>query len=189
VLAAGYYVMGLGHPLLLALLGAVAWLIPVVGFLFAAAAALLVGLVHSPILGILAAVFTVVIFIALQILVEEKWLKVRHDYSYLLVALLMIPLADTYGFLGLIAAPPLAVSFESLLEAIFDTRRQELTTAATETRLDELSRRLETLQAKMSGREDVVTPELSSLMARLEGLLTRTKTALEESKNPSAIAD
>ena len=189
LLAGGYTVMGLGHPLLLALLGAVAWLIPVVGFLFAAVAALLVGLVHSPILGILAAVFTVVVFIALQMLVEEKWLKVQRDYSYLLVALLMIPLADTYGFVGLIAAPPLAVSIESLLEAIFDTRRQELTTATTETRLDELAQRLETLQADMSGREAVITPELSSLLARLESLLTRTRTAMEESNNPSTIAD
>jgi predicted PurR-regulated permease PerM len=172
--------MGINYPLLLALLGAVSWLIPLVGFLFAVAAALLVGLFQSPILGLLAAVFTIVSFIAIQILVEERLLRLRRNFSYLLVALLMIPLADVYGFFGLLAAPPLAVSMESLAGALFDSRRQQSLSGDRKTRLEELSRRLHDIQEKTSASDEGLAPELSNLVERLDTLLDRTAVALAE---------
>lgn len=180
VLAAGFHVMGIDYPLLLALLGAITWLIPLVGFLFAVVAALLVGLVHSPILGLLAAVFTIVSFIAIQILVEEQLLHTRRNFSYLLVALLMIPLADVYGFFGLLAAPPLAVSIESLAGALFARRRQQDLSGDRKTRLEELSRRLRDLEDQAAARDERLSPELLSLVERLDTLLEHTSVALAE---------
>ena len=177
LLGGGYYVLGITYPVLLALLGAVAWLIPVVGFIFAALAALLVGLVSSPIIGALAAVYTVVVFVALGELVERTLLKHRGNYSYLLVVLLMIPLAETYGFFGLLAAPPLAVSIESLLGMIFGQRRDGLASDDPQTRLIELNNKLHSLQ-KRAAENGTVAPEMASLIERLDRLMTRTGAAI-----------
>lgn len=187
LLAAGYYVMGIRYPLLLAILSTITWLIPVVGFLFAVAAALVVGLVNSPIVGFLAAVFTVVTLIALRLLIQDRLLRMQRDDSYLLVALLMIPLADTYGFFGLIAAPPLAVSIAAFLDAIFDTRREQLALGAPQVRMEELEQRLHALRARAEASEEGAAPEITSLIMRLEALLSHATVALgEDGGAPSA---
>ena len=179
LLAGGYFVMGINYPILLALLGAVAWLIPVVGFIFAALAALLVGMANSPIIGVLAAIYTVTMFVALQQLVERALLRYRRDFSYLLVVLLMIPLAETYGFFGLLAAPPLAVSIESLLTIVFDNRRGALAAEEPQARLVELHEELEVLRERALAAGDSVSPEIANLMSRLEKLMVRSRTLLQ----------
>lgn len=179
LLAGGYYVMGIDYPLLLAILGAIAWLIPVVGFIFAAIAALLVGLVNSAGIGALAALYTVVIFIALQDLIERRLLHYERDFSYLLVTLLALPLAETYGFLGLLAAPLLAVSIESLLSFIFDSRRGEDSADDPHARLLQLDNQLRNLQERATASDEPLPPEISSLMKRLDELMTRSMSAMD----------
>jgi putative permease len=182
LLAGGYYVMGIEYPVLLALVGALAWLIPVVGYIFAAVAALLVGLAYSPLVGGLAAVYTGVIFVALHELVERTIMKYEHNFSYLLVVLLMIPLADTYGFFGLLAAPPLAASIDSLLTMLFESRRTMLTADDPEARITELHERLQTLQDQAAAEDGSLSPDIASLMGRLDKLLVRTQVLVESEK-------
>ena len=179
LLGGGYYVMGITYPVLLALLGAIAWLIPVVGFIFAAIAVLLVGLISSPVTAVLTAAYTVAVFVALQQVVDRTLLRHRGNYSYLLVVLLMIPLAETYGFFGLLAAPPLAVSIESLLIMIFD-RRGDLRSDDPQTRLIELNEKLRSLQDR-AAENGTVGPEMASLIDRLDRLMVRTGVALSDS--------
>lgn len=180
LLAAGYYLMGIDYPVLLAIVGAVAWLIPVLGFMFAALAALLVGLIHSAGIGTLAALYTVVIFLVLHNLVERRFLRYERDFSFLLVTLLVIPLAETYGFIGLLAAPPLAVSIESLLTILFDSRRAESTADDPQTRLAELDAQLRNLQQRAEQADQPLPPEIASLMKRLDELMARTVSAMDQ---------
>lgn len=187
LLAGGYYLMGIEYPVLLALLGAIAWLIPVVGYIFAAVAALLVGLLYSPIIGALAAIYTGVIFVALHELVERTIMKYDHDFSYLLVVLLMVPLADTYGFFGLLAAPPLAASIDALLTLLFETRRASLTVENPQTRVTELHERLQALQEEASTPDGALSPDIASLMGRLDKLLVRTRMLLESEEPVGSI--
>lgn len=187
LLAAGYFIMGIRYPLLLAILSAITWLIPVAGILFAVAAALIVGLVNSPILGLLAAVFTIVTLVALRLFVQDRLLRLESDDSYLLVALLMIPLADTYGFFGLLAAPPLAVSIAAFLDAMFDTRREQLALEAPGVQVEELVRRLDELRARADAHGDGVSPEIASLIARLEKLLSRASAALGNDDSATSV--
>lgn len=179
LLAAGYALMGIDYPVLLGIVGAVAWLIPVLGFMFAALAALLVGLIHSAGIGALAALYTVVIFLVLHNVVERTFLHYERDFSFLLVTLLAIPLAETYGFFGLLAAPPLAVSIESLLTILFDSRRSEATADDPQTRLAELENQLQNLKQRASEADRPLPPEISSLMKRLDQLMARTTSALD----------
>lgn len=178
-LAGGYYVMGIDYPALLGLVGAVAWLIPVVGFIFAAVAALLVGLINSPIIGAIAAVYTIVIYIALQELVERTLLKYEHNFSYVLVVLLMVPLAEAYGFFGLLAAPPLAASLESFLNIMFDSRRVTLAAEDPHKRVNELQQQLDSLQEQALDADGALSPDMASLMGRLDKLLMRTRILLQ----------
>ncbi len=177
-LASGYYLMGIDYPVLLALVGAVAWLVPVVGFIFAAVAALLVGLAYSPAIGAIAALYTAIIFVALQQLVARSILRYDNNFSYLLVVILMIPLAETYGFFGLLAAPPLAASIESLLTTIFESRRTTLAADDPKVRLRELYEKLQMLREQAVGPDGAVSPDMASLMGRLDKLLLRTRTLL-----------
>lgn len=179
LLAAGYYLMGIDYPVLLAIIGAVAWLIPVLGFMFAAIAALLVGLIHSAGIGALAALYTVVIFLVLHNLVERTVLRYERDFSFLLVTLLAIPLAESYGFFGLLAAPPLAVSIESLLTILFDSRRTEPTADDPHARLAELDSQLRSLQQRADEADRPLPPEIISLMNRLDKLMGRTMSAMD----------
>lgn len=180
LLGAGYELMGIDYPVLLAIVGAVAWLIPVLGFMFAAIAALLVGLVHSAGIGALAALYTVVVFLVLHNLVERKYLRYERGFSFLLVTLLAIPLAETYGFFGLLAAPPLAVSIESLLTILFDSRRSEVTAHDPQTRLNELNNQLQNLQKRAEQVDQPLPPEITSLMKRLDQLMARTMSAMDQ---------
>lgn len=185
LLIPGYLVIGIPYPTLLALAGAVAWLIPVAGVIFAMIPALLAGLGVAPVLGIGTALYTLAVFLGLQVLVEPRLFDYRRNHSYLLVVLLMIPLADSYGFFGLLAAPPLAVAIEHLLIVLYDQRRRPLEAAVPE--VFELEENLQQLRAKAESAGGAITPQVQSLMERLAALLEQAE-GLVESDAPATLS-
>jgi predicted PurR-regulated permease PerM len=68
---------------------------------------LLVGLLTSLQLGLLTALFALVVFIALGLWIKPRLFNRRWD-NPILTLVLMIALANTFGLLGLIVAPPLS---------------------------------------------------------------------------------
>lgn len=179
LLGAGYLLMGISYPTLLAHLGVVAWLIPIVGFILAAILALLAGLGAGPLIGLAAAGYTLGLFLVLHFIVERRLFRHRRNHSYLLIVLLMIPLADAYGFVGLLAAPPLAVSIESLLVFLFNRRRLEAPLEVPAARVSELEEQLQTVRTRADEAEGDVAPELNDLLQRLAALLQQTRTTLQ----------
>ena len=178
-LAVGYILLQLEYPTLLALIGAIAWLIPIIGFIFAVIPALVVGLSTSFATGVIAAIFTVAVFLALEFLVEPRLFSRRQLYSSFFVVLLMIPMANTYGIFGLIAASPLAVAIEILLVKLFSQRKVEMEAVYPEVRIVALEEELAEVRARTQQRADELSPEFENLLQRLTALLKRADEALE----------
>ena len=113
-----YLALDIRYPTLLALWGAVARLIPWFGALIAVLPALFVAIGSSPVLGFVAAISTIVVLFLLKEVIEPRIFH-RHKYSSLLTVLFVIGLAQAFGFIGVILAPPLAVAVQILFRELY----------------------------------------------------------------------
>ena len=166
----GYSVLGIRYPTPLALWGAIVRLIPWFGALIAVLPALFIGIGISSTVGILATIYTVGILLTLKLIIEPRFFS-RHKYSSLLIVLFVIALAETFGFIGVVLAPPLAVAVQILFQhlysfavpATFSTEVSEQVTGIRK-RLFELKRRLQNSRNRESMR----------LIDRLQRLVNQT---------------
>ncbi len=92
-----------------------------VGAVLAVIPVLVVGLLTSVQLGLITALYTLVVLIALGIWVKPRLFKRRWDNPILTVVLL-IALADAFGLLGIIIAPPLSVVCQILWSRLVSHR-------------------------------------------------------------------
>ena len=114
----GFSVLGIRYPTLLALWGAIVRLIPWFGALIAVLPALFIGIGISSTVGILATAYTIGILLTLKLVIEPRFFP-RYKYSSLLIVLFVIALAETFGFIGVILAPPLAVAVQILFRELY----------------------------------------------------------------------
>ncbi|KAF0107991.1 MAG: Uncharacterized protein FD146_1289 [Anaerolineaceae bacterium] len=121
LLGLGYWLLGSPYPVLLALAGALACLIPVVGIILVVIPVLLVGLLTSVQIGLFTAVFALVVLIALSLWVKPRLFNRRWDNPVLTV-ILLIALADAFGLVGLIIAPPISVVCQILWSRLVSHR-------------------------------------------------------------------
>lgn len=171
----GYSVLGIRYPVLLALWGAIARLIPWFGALIAVLPALFIGIGISSLVGILATLYTVGILLTSQLIIEPRFFP-RYKYSSLLIVLFVIALAQAFGFIGVVLAPPLAVAVQTLFQHLYPFATptippeiSEQTTSIKE-RLLQLRRRVQTSNQREAVR----------LVARLQRLMNRTTDYLQE---------
>jgi len=113
-----YSILGIRYPTLLALWGATVRLIPWFGALMAVLPALFVAIGSSSTMGIVAVVATIGILFILKEVIEPRVFH-RHKYSSLLVVLFVIGLAQAFGFIGVILAPPFAVAVQILFQQLY----------------------------------------------------------------------
>jgi predicted PurR-regulated permease PerM len=159
----------------LALWGAIVRLIPWFGALIAVLPALFIGTGISSLVGILATLYTVAILLTSQLIIEPRFFP-RYKYSSLLIVLFVIALAQAFGFIGVVLAPPLAVAIQILFQHLYPFATptvppeiSEQTTSIKE-RLLQLRRRMQTSNQREAVR----------LVARLQRLLNRTTDYLQE---------
>ena len=74
ILGIGYQLIGLQYPVFIAVFGAISWLFVWFGGLVAIIAALLAGLSISPMIGILAALFTLLVLVSWSLLSSHGYL-------------------------------------------------------------------------------------------------------------------
>ncbi len=171
----GYWFLGQRYPVLLALIGAVAWLVPWIGVLIAVAAVsalsapdILLG--EGTALGTLlpAAVYTAVVLLFLERVVEPRLFD-RRRYNSLITAMVIIGMAEVAGFFGLLLGPPLAAALQIVGH---EWMRMRLAAAASSEppSLESLRERLEQLQAELNRRKSPA-PELVSVVSRLAALV------------------
>lgn len=174
LLYAGYHLIGLPYPALLALLGGIAWLVPLVGVVFTIVPVLAVGLMEGVALGITAVVYTVTVLLVLELLVEPRFFN-RRRYSSILTVLLMLILIEDFGILGLIMAPPLSAAIQIFSSHWLTTQKAPALTGAA-SQLADLRQRLAEVEAALQNREDrneTPSPEIVNVAARLDKLLNR----------------
>ena len=176
LLGTGYWLMGVPLPVLLGVFSALAWLVPWLGALLALGPLLLVAGLTSPLLALSAGLFTVLVFCLLEFWVEPR-LYNRRQYSALVVALLVIMLGEAYGLLGVIVAPPLAAALQILL----NTLRAPAPTTADQPLAEQfmaLEERLTAVRAALAAEGATPSPQLTSLVDRLEKLLDESAAVL-----------
>jgi putative permease len=174
LLGLGYWLLGSRYPALLAVVGAVAWLVPVVGAALAVIMPLLLGLLTGAQFSLFTVLYTVVVLIALQVWVEPRLF--RHKWNNpILTLVILLAMADAFGLLGIIVAPPVSVSCQILWNLLVTDRLAPDTTV----QISDLKERQAHLHLVIEEMEGPPPPLVLSSMERLAGLLEKAEPILQ----------
>ncbi len=174
LLGLGYWAIGSPYTLLLALTGALVCLIPVVGAPLTLLSPLLIGLLTGVQLSLWTTLYTLVVLIALGVWVKPRFFKRRQDNPILTVVILMA-LADAFGLLGIIIAPPLSAACQILWSSLVSRRA----VAGSAAQISDLRERQAQVWAIVKGMEGPTPPLVTSSMERLTQLLEKAEPVLE----------
>ncbi|MBE2199542.1 MAG: AI-2E family transporter [Anaerolinea sp.] len=174
LLGLGYWALGSPYPTLLALTGAVLLLLPVAGATLVVIPPLLLGLLTGAPLSLFTAVYTVVVVAALKWWVEPR-LSHRKQANPMLTVIILIALADAYGLLGVVVAPPLSAACQILWSHMVS--RRSVPGAATQ--VSDLKERQAQLWATIRAMDEPPPPLVTSSMARLAQLIEQAESTLQ----------
>lgn len=173
LLGFGYWLLGSPYPALLALIGALACLIPVVGTAMALISVLLVGLLSSVQLSIFTALYTLIILIALAIWVKPRLFSHKWD-NPLLTLVLLIALADAFGLVGIIIAPPFSVVCQIIWSRLVSHRA----IIGASAQISDLKERQARLWEAIKEMDEQALPLVTSSMERLTQLIEKAEPIL-----------
>jgi putative permease len=179
LLGLGYWLIGSPYPALLALVGAVVVLIPMVGAPLALLPPLVVGLVTGVQLGLLTTLYTLMVLIVLWVWVKPRLFNRRWDNPVLTIVIL-IAMADAFGLLGIIIAPPLSAACQILWSSLVSRRA----VSGSEAQVSDLKERQALLWATIKGMDEPPPPLVTSSMERLTHLLEKAEPVLAERSEP-----
>jgi len=174
LLGFGYWLLGSPYPTLLALIGALTWLIPVVGATLAVILPLLVGLLTSVQLSMLTVFYTLIVVIVLKVWVEPRLYKRKWDNPVLSLVILLA-LADAFGLVGIIVAPPISVVCQILWSRLVSDR---LALGAS-TQVSDLKERQTRLWTTIKEMQEQPPPLVISSMERLTHLIEKAEPILQ----------
>jgi putative permease len=175
LLTAGYWMFGCPYPVLLGVLGGLAWLIPVVGAPLAMILPLLVGLSTSLQLGLFAMFYTLIILVSLQIWVEPRLFRRQWDNPILTLVLVLV-MADVFGLFGILLAPPLSAICRILWNSLVRNRL----TSESVMQVSDLQERQAQLWAIIQSMEEEPPPLVINSMQKLATLLEKAEPVLPE---------
>lgn len=181
LLGLGYWALGSPYPALLAFAGAAALLIPVAGAALALLPPLLLGLLTGVPLSLMTAVYTLIIIGALKWWIEPHFFA-RKQINPMLTLLFLIALADAYGLLGIVVAPPLSTACQILWNRLVSHR------AASEasSKVSDLKARQAKLWATIETLDEA-PPLVTSSLARLTALIENAEPILQLSAEPGGL--
>jgi predicted PurR-regulated permease PerM len=174
-LAVGYRLIGLNYPVLLALIGAVGWSIVWFGGLVVVIPALLAGLSISPLVGLSAAIFSILLLSFLEFIVEPRFFK-SERLSSLLVVIMVLLMVKQFGIIGFFIAPPLAAAISILANHLFQLSTASATVSLPPpptVQFEILRERLNTVQFIIDNRAEPPQPEIINLVNRLDKLVNK----------------
>ena len=173
LLGLGYWLLGSEYPVLMALIGALAWLIPVVGAPLAVILPLLMGLLTSVQLSLFTILYTLVVLIALQVWVEPRLFKRNWD-DPILTLVIMLVMADAFGWIGILVAPPLSAVCQILWNLLVSNRLD----SGAAVQVSDLKERQTVLWTVIKEFEESPPPLVISSMERLANLLEKAESIL-----------
>ncbi|MBN1454381.1 MAG: AI-2E family transporter [Anaerolineales bacterium] len=174
LLGVGYWLLGSPYPVFLALAGALACLIPVIGAALAVIMPLTIGLLTSVQLSLFTTLFTLIVLIALGVWVKPRLFKRKRD-NPILTLIILLAMADAFGLLGIIVAPPLSAVCQILWNLLVSNR---LTSGAA-TQVSDLKERQARLRIAIHAMEEPPPPLVISSMERLAHLIEKAEPILQ----------
>ncbi len=181
LLGLGYWLLGSPYSTLLALVGALVLLIPVAGATLAVIPPLLLGLLTGVPLSLMTAVYTIVVMGALKWWVEPRLFQ-RIQVNPMLTLLFLIALADAYGLLGIVVAPPLSAACQILWSRLVSHRA----TSRASAQVSDLKERQAKLWAIIEAAEEA-PPLVTTSMARLAILIENAEPILQLANEQSSL--
>jgi len=174
LLGLGYWMLGSSYPALLAVVGALAWLVPVVGAALAVILPLFLGLLTGAQFSLVTVLYTFLVLLALQVWLEPRLFQRKWD-NPMLTLVILLGLADAFGLLGILVAPPLSVVCQ-ILWNLFINDRQAPEAAV---QVADLKERQTVLRRAIEEMEGSPPPLVVSSMERLSGLLKKAEPILQ----------
>jgi predicted PurR-regulated permease PerM len=174
LLGIGFWLLGSPYPALLAMAGALAWLVPVVGAPLAVLLPLLMGLLTSLQLSLITGLYTLVVLIALQVWIEPRIFRRKRD-NPILTLVILLAMADAFGLPGILVAPPLSAVCQILWELLF-SNRAVLGAAA---QVSDLKERQARVWDIISAMDEPPTAVVTSSMQRLTRLIEKAEPILQ----------
>jgi len=174
LLGLGYWALGSPYPALLALAGALACLIPVVGPTLAVIPPLLVGLLTGVQLSLFTVLYTLVVLIALGVWIKPRLFNRRWDDPILTLVILIV-LANAFGLLGIVLAPPLSAVCQILWSLLVSHRLASGAAA----QVSDLKERQERVWAIIRAMDEPPLPLVTSSMERLTRLMVKAEPILQ----------
>lgn len=166
-----YWVLGLDYPTILAVVAAITWAVPLIGAVFILGTVVLVAFTEGGLVMITAVVYTILVLLLLELVIEFRLFN-RRSYSSVLILFTMIPLADSYGLSGLIIAPLFAIVIQILFNQL--SRRQAYPPNMT-LELENLEERYQKLRTTFDDQNNPPSPEVVSIIDRLSRLVQEAK--------------
>ncbi|HUE99589.1 MAG TPA: AI-2E family transporter [Anaerolineales bacterium] len=184
LLGVGYWLLGSSYPTLLALIGALVWLIPTVGGALAVVLPLLIGLLTSVQLGLVTVIYTLVVVLVLKVWVEPRIYKRRWN-NPVLTLVILLAMADAFGIVGIIIAPPLSVICQILWRRLVSDRLAPKASA----QVSDLKERQVQLWTAIKKMEEQPPPLMMSSMERLTQLIEKAEPILQGILPPAEAPD
>ncbi len=173
LLGAGYWLLGSPYPVFMALAGAAACLIPVVGLPLALLPPLLVGLMTSTQLSLFTTLYALVVMILLVVFIKPRFFKLRWNNPLPTLVILLV-LADAFGLIGIIIAPPISAICQILWSRLVSHR---LPSGAAD-QISDLKERQERLLEKVAAMGEESMPLITSSMEKLSELINNAEPLL-----------
>ena len=183
LLGLGYWLLGSPYPALLALAGALASLIPMVGAPLTVISALVVGLLTSVQLSLFTSIYALVILSAMVVWVKP-WLFHRKWDNPILTVVLLIALADAFGLIGIIIAPPFSVVCQILWSRLVSRRA----VAGASAQISDLKERQARLRETIQAMDGAPLALITSSMERLTQLIEKAEPILQPDLPSTALS-
>ena len=174
ILGMGYWALGSPYPAILALTGALACLVPIVGAALAMIPVLLVGLLTGVQLSLFTLLFTLIVLIALRIWVKPRLFKGKWD-NPVLTLVILIAMARAFGLIGIIVAPPVSVVCQIVWSRLV-SRRAVVGASA---QISDLKERQARVQAEIKAMDEPPLPLVTTSMERLATLIEQAEPLLQ----------
>jgi predicted PurR-regulated permease PerM len=170
-----YAVTGVQYPVALAVIVALAWLIPMLGALLIVALVIAVAMLSGPAVAATAALCTVLVLATLEFIVQPRLVGPRR-FSSLLIVLMMMAMSSVAGLVGLLLAPPVAAAIQIILGQMLPSPSEQPGAAPTQSLASSTGRlqeRLAQAHAILASMPEPAAPEARSLLDRLNLLVDK----------------
>lgn len=175
ILAPIFTMLGLRWPVFWALLASLAWFVPLVGgFIVVIPMAIVVWLQSGPLTAGLAVAAVVVLFLLMEFGLERR-LYLRERGANVLTIMVVLIMADAFGLIGLLLAPPVAETIHILVTELANLAAARPAEPALDASVADLEAQLGTVHSLLLAQGDNRDRRLENLADRLAGLLAETR--------------